>query len=385
MATYSRGLEGVVARELEALGAGGVRPGRGMVRFRGPRETMIRCCMALRAASRVLVPLAEGAAQGKEALYALASTVPWEELVPRGATVGVEVAGTGGGFTNTRYAAQVLKDAVVDRIRARRGWRPAVDRRRPDVPIHLHLGRDGLTVALDAAGTPLGRRGYRTKGGPAALNPALTAGLLLLADYDGSRPLLDPMTGTGTFAIEAALIATGTPPGLHRRFAFERWPGYDPRRTEAVRSELRAGMRPAPAPILATDHDPRAVRAARENAGRAGVGDAVAIAQGEATALECPGTDGIIVINPPYGHRIGETEALGVLYQALGDRLKTAAQGCTAWILAGNRELAKRIGLRASRRLVVFNGPIECRWLRFDLYAGSRKVGRDPISGRAEP
>ncbi len=374
VATCGRGLEEVVAGEVASLGGRDPRPGRGMVRFRGTRETMVRACLGLRAASRVLVPLASGPGEGREALHALGSGVPWEELVPRGGTVAVEVAGGGAGFANTRFAAQVLKDAIVDRTRSRAGWRPSVDLRRPDVPVHLHLGREGFSIALDAAGAPLGRRGYRTKGGPAALNPALAAGLLLLAGYDGERPLLDPMTGTGTFAIEAALIATRTPPGLHRRFAFERWPGFGREVLEHVRSELAAAVRPAPYPIVGTDHDRRAVRTARENAGRAGMGDAVTIRQGEATALEPPGEGGLIVINPPWGRRMGEGEALGALYQALGDRLKSAAAGCTAWILAGNREPAKRIGLRPTRRIVVFDGPVECRWLRFDIYEGSRRL-----------
>ncbi len=372
-ATCSRGLEGVVASELEDLGARAVREGVGMVRFRGDAACLARASLGLRAAARVLVPVASGPVEGREGLFRLTSGVPWEELIPRGATVGVGVAGSGGAFRNTHFAAQVVKDALVDRLRARRGWRPEVDPRRPDLPVHLHLGSGGATLSLDAAGTPLSRRGYRTKGGPAALNPALAAGLLLLAGYDGERPLLDPMTGTGTFAIEAALIATRTPPGLHRRFAFERWPGEWRHLAERVRRELLATRRPAPQPIVAVDHDRRAVRTARENAGRAEVGEWVTVRLGEATMLEPPGEGALIVINPPYGRRLGDTGALAGLYGALGDRLKTAAPGCTAWILAGDRELAKRIGLRPARRLPVFNGPIECRWLRFDLYEGSRR------------
>lgn len=372
-ATCSRGLEGVVAQELEGLGARSVWEGQGMVRFLGDAECLVRACIGLRAAARVLVPLSSGPAGDREALYRLASGVPWEDLVPPRATVGVAVAGGGGAFRNTHFAAQVVKDALVDRLRSRRGWRPEVDPRRPDLPVHLHLGSGGATLSLDAAGAPLSRRGYRTKGGPAALNPALAAGLLLLAGYDGERPLLDPMTGTGTFAIEAALIATGTPPGLQRRFAFERWPGEWRRLVARVRGELLAARRAAPRPIVASDHDRRAVRTARENAGRAGVGDWVTVRLGEATMLEPPGDGALIVINPPYGHRLGDARALAALYGALGDRLKTAAAGCTAWILAGDRELAKRIGLRPARRVPVFNGPIECRWLRFDLYEGSRR------------
>lgn len=363
-----------MAGELQALGASGVSPGRGMVEFRGDRAALARCCLGLRAAARILVPLAEGPAESREALYALAGRLPWEELIPRDGTIGVAVAGSpGGAFRNTHFAAQVVKDAVVDRARAKMRWRPRVETRRPDLPINLHLGSGTATISLDAAGAPLSRRGYRIKGGPAALNPSLAAGLLLLADYDGSRALLDPMTGTGTFAIEAALIATGTPPGLHRRFACERWSGFGRQLFDRARRDAEATRCTAPAPIVGLDHDRKAVAAARENCGRAGMNDHVELHVGEATMLSPPAPGSLIVINPPYGHRLGHTDGLEALYSALGDRLKASAAGCTAWILAGNRELAKRIGLKPTRRVAVFNGPIECRWLRFDLYEGSRR------------
>jgi putative N6-adenine-specific DNA methylase len=363
-----------VAGELPGLGATAVHPGRGMVEFQGDRVTLVRCCLGLRSAARLLVPLAEGPTPSREALYALAGRIAWEKLIPQNGTIGVTVAGAqGGAFRNTHFAAQVVKDAVVDRAREKMRWRPRVETRRPDLPINLHLGSDTATISLDAAGAPLSRRGYRTKGGPAALNPALAAGLLLLAGYDGSQPLLDPMTGTGTFAIEAALIATRTPPGLHRGFACERWPGFGRPLFDRVRRDAETTQRSAPAPITGLDHDRKAIAAARENCGRAGMNDHVELHVGEATMLSPPAEGSLIVINPPYGHRLGETSGLEALYSGLGDRLKTGAAGCTAWILAGNRELSKRIGLKPARRVVVFNGPIECRWLRFDLYEGSRR------------
>lgn len=376
VATCSRGLEGVLAAEVEALGGRKVSPGRGVVHFDGDRATMIRCCLGLRTAMRVLIPVADGRVADRDSLYELAVRVAWEEYLGPGGTLGVTVAGHHRGFANTQFAAQVVKDGVVDRIRRRRGGRPSVDLNKPHLPIHLHLGEDGASLALDAVGTPLSRRGYRPKGGPAPLNPALAAGLLLLAEYDGDRPLLDPMGGTGTFAAEAALIATRTAPGIHRRFSFERWPDHRRDLLARVRRDLEARVRPAPHPIVSADHDAKALRVARQNLGAAGVADWVKVVHGEATAMEAPAPGSVIVINPPYGKRLGETDALRSLYGALGDRLKAIAGNSTAWILTGNRELAKSIGLRASRRIQVFNGPIECRWLRFDLYEGSRKKPR---------
>ncbi len=373
VATCSRGLEGVLAAEIEALEGRKVEPGRGMVAFSGDRLTMIRACMGLRSAMRVLIPVSSGSAEGRDDLYRLAARVPWEDWLSPGGTLAVTVAGRSPAFTNTVFAAQVVKDAVVDRVRRTRGARPSVDLKNPHVPIHLHLREDEVSISLDAAGTPLSKRGYRPKGGPAPLNSALAAGLLLLAEYDGERPLLDPMGGTGTFAAEAAMIARKVAPGLYRHFAFERWPDHRRDLVVKARRDFEAEVRAAPCPIVSADHDPKAIKVARQNLGAAGVGGDVEFVHAEATAMTPPGENSLIVINPPYGKRLGEVEALGSLYSALGDRLKAVAGGCTAWILAGNRELSKKIGLRAGRRIPIHNGPIECRWMRFDLYAGSRK------------
>lgn len=344
-----------------------------MVAFQGDRRCMVRACLGLRTAIRVLVPLVGKPVNRREDLYELARSVPWEEHLRHGGTLAVTVAARSEVFSHSRFAAQVVKDAVVDRVRDRRGERPSVDLKNPDLAIHLHIHGGQGTISLDASGTPLSRRGYRPRGGPAPLNEALAAGLLLLAGYDGERPLLDPMGGTGTFAAEAALIATRTPPGLRRRFAFERWLDHNRKVYESARRELEGRRRAAPQPILATDHDAKAVAAAGRNIEAAGMQQWVEIRHGEATAMEPPGDGAVIVINPPYGQRLGDASSLQGLYRALGDRLKAVGSGCTAWVLAGNRELAKCIGLRASRRIQVFNGPLECRWMRFDLYSGSHK------------
>ena len=344
-----------------------------MVRFHGERQTMIKSCLGLRTAMRILIPVASGWAGDREQLYQLAGQVAWEDFLSPGGTLAVNVAGRNSAFGNTVFAAQVVKDAVVDRVRQKRGGRPSVDLVKPHVPIHLHLREGEASISLDAVGTPLSKRGYRPKGGPAPLNSALAAGLLLLADYDGERPLLDPMGGTGTFAAEAAMIATRLAPGLYRRFAFERWPDHRQDLLVKVRRDLEALQRPAPCPIVSADHDPKALKVAKQNLGAAGVAQWVDVVAGEATAMEPPGDGSLIVINPPYGKRLGEAGALKGLYSGLGDRLKAIGGDSTAWILAGNRELSKNIGLKASRRIPVFNGPIECRWMRFDLYEGSRK------------
>lgn len=377
VATCSRGLEDLLADEVHELGGLGVEAGRGMVHFEGDRLTMMTCCLGLRTAMRVLIPVATGSAGDREELYQLAARVPWEEYLTPGGTLAVTVAGQSLAFTNTVFAAQVVKDAVVDRVRDICGGRPSVDLVKPHVPIHLYLREDEASISLDAVGTPLSKRGYRPKSGPAPLNSALAAGLLLLAEYDGERPLLDPMGGTGTFAAEAAMIATRMAPGLYRRFAFERWPDHRKDLLVKVRRELESQQRPAPCPIVSADHDPKSIKVAKQNLGAAGVNQWVEVTPMEATAMEVPGEKSLIVMNPPYGKRLGEAGALTALYSALGDRLKAIGGDSTAWILAGNRELAKCIGLKASRRVPIFNGPIECRWMRFDLYEGSRKMSKN--------
>jgi putative N6-adenine-specific DNA methylase len=376
VATCSRGLEEVLREELLALGHDEASCGRGVVSFRGDLDAVYRANLWLRTATRVLRQLSEGPAGSREALYDLASKVAWEEVIARGQTITVEAAGRAEAFRNTGFAALTVKDAVVDRLRTRRGSRPDVARKGADVRIHVHLAGERSGLALDSSGDPLSHRGYRPRSGPAPLAENLAAGVLLLAGFDGSRPLLDPMAGTGTIAIEAALIATCTAPGSRRSFACERWHDHEPARLAEAREAARGRRRPPPAVIVASDNEPRAVAAAGRNAREAGVGDVVRVEARDVRELVLPGARAVIVTNPPYGERLGDPAALDTLYRELGDALKRRAAGATAWLLVGNLELAKSIGLRASRRIVLFNGPIECRLLRFDLYEGSSDAGR---------
>lgn len=371
VATCSRGLEPVLAAELEGIGAGDVATGRGAVTFDGDLTTLYRANLELRTAMRVLLPLASGPVGDREALYRLAVAVRWEGLVQPGATFAVEAVGRHP-LLAAHFAAVVVKDAVADRLRRVRGSRPDVDRSRPDLGLHLRLEREAASLSLDASGEPLSHRGYRPAGGPAPLAESLAAGILLLASYDGSQPLLDPMCGTGTLAVEAALIATRTAPGHARRFACERWPGHDPALLARLRDRARARTRPAAAAILARDLDPAAVAAARRNLEAAGMAPWVRVEAGDLDLAGLP-AGSLVVTNPPYGHRIGEVSDLRPLYRRLGDGLKHHAAGSTAYILVGDRELARELRLAPRRRVVLFNGPIECRLLEIDVVAGSHR------------
>jgi putative N6-adenine-specific DNA methylase len=374
VATCSRGLEDVLADELRALDVKGVAAGRGFVGFTGGLRAVYDANLRLRTAVRVVIPMVRGQVKGKDDLYDLAATVPWQKIVQRGQTIGIDVAGRSHVFSNTNFAAQVVKDAVVDTIRSRQGWRPSVDRSNPDMRLHLHLS-DGLTsLGIDSTGEQLSHRGYRPRGGPAPLAETLAAGILLLAGYDGSQPLLDPLCGTGTFAAEAALIATRTPPGLRREFAFESWVTHDVQLYQEIVRTAGREHRDAPAPIVARDRDEHAVEAAQGNLKAAWMNRWVEVEQRDALDLELPWSEGgVIVANPPYGKRVGDVDRLGAFYKRFGDELKQKAQGATAWLLVGNRQLANQIGLKAKRRIPLFNGPIECRLLKYELYEGTRK------------
>jgi putative N6-adenine-specific DNA methylase len=361
----------VLAGELGGIDATGITPGRGAITFTGGPTTLYRANLELRTAMRVLLPLASGPVGDREALYRLAVNVRWEELVPPGATFAVEAVGRHPNLA-AHFAAVVVKDAVADRLRRVRGKRPDVDRSRPDLGLHLRLEPESASLSLDASGEPLSHRGYRPAGGPAPLAESLAAGILLLAGYDGSQSLLDPMCGTGTLAVEAALIATRTAPGIARRFACERWPGHDPALLMRLRDRARAQTRPAAAAIYARDLDPTAVAATRRNLGAAGMAPWVRVETGDLDlAGLSPGS--LVVTNPPYGHRIGEVDDLRPLYRRLGDQLKRHAAGSTAFVLVGERELARELRLAPRRKIVLFNGPIECRLLAIDVVAGSHR------------
>jgi putative N6-adenine-specific DNA methylase len=385
VATCTRGLEEVLRQELVGLGHEEAVCGRGVVSFRGELAAVYRANLRLRTAMRVLRTVTEGAAASREQLYELAVAVAWEETFAPGMTFAVESAGRGSGFASGAFAALTVKDAIVDRLRARWGTRPDVARDHPDLLVHLHLAGARAEIALDSSGEPLSHRGYRPRGGPAPLSETLAAGVLLLAGYDGTQPLVDPMAGTGTIAIEAALIATNRAPGLRRYFACERWPLHAPALLAAERDRAAAVCRPASAAIVAGDRDARAVSAARRNVREAGVAAAVEVVERDALELTLPGPGTLIVSNPPYGERLGDAGELSELYRGLGDAFKRRGAGSTAWLLVGNPNLAKAVGLRPSRRIVLFNGPIECRLLRYDLYEGSRnRRADDPDSARTE-
>ncbi|OQX10688.1 MAG: RNA methyltransferase [Desulfobulbaceae bacterium A2] len=368
-ATVPLGAEELAAAELTELGARDIAVVRGGVVFRGERALLYRALLCLRTVSRVLLQLGRFSCQGPEELYDGVRALPWPELLTPDMTLAVDCNLRDAALTHGHYAALKAKDAIVDRLRDDCGRRPSVDTRAPDLRVNLHLVGSECTVSLDASGAPLDRRGWRQDRTAAPLRETLAAAVMLLSGWDGTVPLLDPMCGAGTLLLEGAAIALRRPAGAGRSFGLERWRDFDNRLWRKVLREVTAaGQEYLDVPILGRDRDPAALAACRNNARRAGLEQVVQWERGRFEDVIPPGPAGVIVLNPPYGIRLGEKEGLRPLYRRIGELCKERFGGWTLYILAGDRELVHEIGLRPARRHVLFNGPIECRLLRYELY-----------------
>ena len=387
-ATCARALEPLLADELHACGATWVEPTRAGVEFEGALEAAYRACLWSRVASRVLLPLRAFDAPTPDALYAGVQRIDWSAHLDARRTLAVDCSTSQSAITHSHYAALKTKDAIVDQLRARRGARPNVDVERPDVRVNVYLHHDQATVSIDLSGTSQHRRGYRAKSAPAPLKENLAAAVLLLADWPRRaaerQPLVDPMCGSGTLLIEAAQIAGDVAPGLHRaHFGCTGWAGHDaalwaPLQREAD-NRARAGARHRPQ-ILGYDGDPRAVRAAADNAARAGLADRIRVERRRLADCAPPegAPPGLLVTNPPYGVRLGDEAQLGALYAELGDVLRRRFLGWTGCVLTGSSALAKRIGLRPARRIPLWNGALECRLLEFPISAAPVQEAAGP-------
>jgi putative N6-adenine-specific DNA methylase len=384
-ATAARGTEGFLGDELTELGAARVRLDRGGVRFLANLDEALRIALWSRIAMRLLWPLTEGEAPGAEGLYGLAHDVPWEEHLGRDSTFAVEATLRDSEHRHSGFVALKIKDAVVDRLRARLGARPDVDTRRPDVRIVAHLAETRLSLSLDLVGTPLNRRGYRARPTLAPLKETLAAAILRAARYSGDEPLVDPMCGSGTFLVEAGLIAVRRAPGLHHRFGVERWPslGADARRIlQTLRSDARAHERAAPAPIQGFDRSDEAVAAARSNVDAARLGREVRIAEADATRpLPALPTTGLLVTNPPYGDRLaqGGQKGMKTFYFQLGEALGRL-HGFRQVILSGNPAFESAFHRRPVHRWPIWNGAIECALLEYPARGAAHGGAADSVS-----
>ncbi len=371
------------------IGATGLREHPAGVSFNGPVSLGYLACLHSRTASRVMLQISEAAAAGADEFYASINGLPWESHLAADGTLAVDVVGESPKWLrDKRYAARRAKDAIVDRFRDRKGQRPSVDLADPDLRINLRLARGRVTVSVDLSGEPLHRRGYRRSGVEAPLKENLAAALLLRCGWSNllrrGAALVDPMCGSGTLVIEAALMAANIAPGLLRRqFGFERWLQHDPAAWQQMRAEAAESSDPGVLGVgrfRGFDTDQTAVRSAIANANRAGLGDHLTFERRELTGLRrSEFAEGLAIVNPPYGARLGETPALRELYAELGAGLLKCFPGWEAGVFTGNPSLGRALGLRAYRSHVLFNGSIECRLLRFKLDEASLEPDREKL------
>jgi 23S rRNA (guanine2445-N2)-methyltransferase / 23S rRNA (guanine2069-N7)-methyltransferase len=384
-ATAPKGIEPLLADELRRIGAGDVELGSAGVAFTGGLEVGYRACLWSRTASRVLLPLATFDAPTAEALYEGARTIDWLAHVRPTGTLAIDFSARDSQVAHTHFGALKVKDAIADQLREATGSRPSVDLERPELRVNAYLFQDKATLSLDLSGESLHRRGYRVQSALAPLKENLAAALLLLAGWPAERErgggFLDPMCGSGTLCIEAGLMAADVAPGLLRAPpGLTRWLQHDAALWSSLLDEARQRDRRASGDWQATiegfDMDASAIRAARANARKAGLGDRLRFEQRELSSTERPEglATGILMANPPYGERLGELRALGRLYRRLGDVLKQRFAGWTGFVFTGNLDLTKEVGLRIRRRHVLFNGAIGCRLLEIPIESGPART-----------
>ena len=367
-----RGLEMALAAELTALGGAFIAAADGGVGFGGPIELAYHANLESRLASRILWQVAHGSYRNVDELYAIAQSIEWRRHFAVERTLRVDVAATRSPLTSIEFATLKVKDGVCDRFRADSGKRPSVDKQQPDVRIYAYLTEKEATLYLDTSGEALFKRGWRRDADVAPLRENLAAGVLAIAGFAPGTPLLDPLCGSGTIAIEAALAAADSAPGLRRTFGFQRLAWFDGPAWQRIRQLAHDRVQRAPATpmIFASDVDPRAVAQCRRNVAAAGVAEWIEISEADVLTRSAPGASGLIVANPPYGVRLEDETSLSAFYPKLGDALKQHFAGWTACLLTGDPRLPKLIGLKPSKRTPLYNGAIECRLFRFEIVAG---------------
>lgn len=365
----------MLAAELEGFGARKVRQGRGGVHFLANLDEAMRILVQTRIAMRVMYPLLEAEAHGADGLYDAVGSIAWEEWLDARSTFAVEATLRESEHTHSGFVALKAKDAIVDRLRRVRGSRPDVDTHNPDVQVVVYLSKTLLSVSLDLCGEPLFKRGYRLESTTAPMKETLAAAMLLSLGYDGSEPLVDPMCGSGTLAIEAGYLATRRAPGLKRSFGVERWPGLGTQAKkilETAKREAHALIVPAKEPIIARDRDPDALAATRRNVVAAGLSTVVRIEEADATRAPPPECrPGLVISNPPYGDRLtaGGQKGMKTFYYQLGEAFSRWPHWRLAF-LDGNGAFESAFHHRPNKRVTLHNGPIECTLIGYPQVGG---------------
>ncbi|MCX6292116.1 MAG: THUMP domain-containing protein [Bacteroidetes bacterium] len=374
LAKTTFGFEDILAEELRLLGAENIEKVTRAVTFEGDDEIMYRANLWSRVALRILKPVKSFPAGSEQQLYDEVRKIDWSQFISVDDTLAVDGVVSNSVLNHSLYVALKTKDAIVDQFRDLTGKRPSVDTAHPTVRINVHISRDVANISLDSSGDSLHKRGYRNQTGEAPINETLAAGMVILSGWDRKSPLIDFMCGSGTILIEAALMARNIAPGIFRNeFGFQRWKEFDNELWEKIREEAKAGeISKVDFPLTGIEKFAPTLKMAKENAGNAKLADSIRFQAMTFEEYTPEAQNGTVIINPPYGGRITDQDLLQ-LYKTIGDNLKKKYKGFTAWILTANKEAAKSIGLKPSRKIELYNGSLECRFLKFELYEGTRK------------
>ena len=367
-----QGLEEILAEELTTLGANDIQIGRRMVSFIGDKRMMYKANFCLRTAIRILKPIKNFTAKDADEVYNQIQAIPWEEYLDVNKTFAIDAVVFSEEFRHSKFVSYKVEDAIVDYFREKTGKRPSVRINNPDVLLNIHIAHTTCTLSLDSSGESLHRRGYRQEQVDAPLNEVLTAGMLLMTGWRGECDLIDPMCGSGTIPIEAALIARNIAPGVFRKgFAFEKWVDFDSEMFDEIYND-DSQEREFTHKIYGYDNSPKANEIATHNIKAAGVSKDVTLKLQPFQQFEQPQEKSIIVMNPPYGERISTNDLLG-LYQMIGERLKHAFVGNEAWVLSYREECFDQIGLKPSKKVPLFNGALECEFRKYEIFDGKYK------------
>lgn len=366
------GLEDVLANELISLGADNLEIGKRMVSFEGNRELLYKANINCRTAMRILVPIHTFKAQNSDDIYKEVKSLDWRKYMTEKSTFAIDSVVFSTIFTHSKFVAYRTKDGIADFFTKKIGERPSVSTANPDILINVHIAHDRCTISLDSSGESLHKRGYRVAQTEAPLSEVLAAGMILKTGWKGECDFVDPMCGSGTLLIEAAMIALNIPPGVYRKkFAFERWPDFDKELFEELYND-DSNEKEFSHIIYGSDISGQAIAIASENIKSAGLSQYIKL---EVKAIQnyekAPSEEGILITNPPYGERL-KTGDLFKLYESIGERLKHAFMGYTAWILSSEKELFHKIGLKPASKLRLLNGALDCEFRKYEIFAGKK-------------
>ena len=366
------GLEPVLAKELTQMGAKDVEIGRRMVSFTGDKELMYRANFQLHTAIRILKPIHHFKARSADDVYEEIKKIDWTEYLGTDKTFTVDSVVFSEEFRHSKFVSYKVKDAIVDQFREKTGKRPNISVANPDIRLNMHIAEDKCTLSLDSSGESLHRRGYRQESVEAPLNEVLAAGMILLSGWQGDTDFIDPMCGSGTLIIEAALIARNMAPGLFRKeYAFEKWPDFDADLFDEIYND-ESLEREFNHKIYGYDIDMKAVNTARLNVKAAGLSDIITVEQQDFKDFTQPQNKSIIITNPPYGERISTPDLMGT-YKMIGERLKHQFKGNDAWVLSYREECFDQIGLKPSIKIPLYNGSLECEFRKYQMFDGKLK------------